>query len=174
RWFAYGTLNAAYKCVDRHVESGHSEQVAFLAEYEDGSDASFTYADVKDEISRMANVLVDLGVKTGDRVVIYLPMVTEAVFAMLACSRIGAPHSSVFVGFSADALRSRIEDAEAREMITADGQNRRAKQLPLTNAVDEARASGAEPAETVLVVRPTGTEVDWTERRDVWWHEVRE
>src|SRR5699024_10922582 len=117
RWFADGTLNAAYNCVDRHVESGHGEQVAFLAEYEDGSDASFTYAEVKDEISRMANVLVDLGVKTGDRVVIYLPMVTEAVFAMLACARIGAPHSVLFGGFSAAALRSRIEDAEARVVI---------------------------------------------------------
>src|SRR5690625_2795133 len=122
----------------------------------------------------MANVLVDLGVKTGDRVVIYLPMVTEAVFAMLACARIGAPHSVVFGGFSADALRSRIEDAEARVVITADGQNRRGKQLPLKNAVDEALASGAESAEKVLVVRRTGTEVDWTEGRDVWWHEVRE
>src|SRR5690625_358150 len=101
----------------------------------------------------MANVLVDLGVKTGDRVVLYLPMVTEAVFAMLACARVGAPHSVVFGGFSADALRSRIEDAEARVVITADGQNRRGKQLPLKNAVDEALAGGAESAEKVLVVR---------------------
>src|SRR5699024_8433703 len=102
-------------------------------------------------------------VKTGDRVVIYLPMVTEAVFAMLACARIGAPHSVVFGGFSADALRSRIEDAEARVVITADAQNRRGKQLPLKNGVDEALAGGAESAEKVLVVRRTGTEVDWTE-----------
>ena len=174
RWFADGTLNAAYNCVDRHVESGHGQQVAFLAEYEDGSDAKYTYAEVKDEISRMANVLGDLGVKTGDRVVIYLPMVVEAVFAMLACARIGAPHSVVFGGFSADALRSRIEDAEARVVITADGQNRRGKQLPLKKAVDEALEGGGETIEKVLVVRRTGTEVDWTEGRDVWWHEVRE
>ena len=174
RWFADGTLNAAYNCVDRHVESGHGEQVALLAEYEDGSDAAFTYADVKDEISKMANVLADLGVKTGDRVAIYMPMIPETVFAMLACARIGAPHSVVFGGFSADALRSRIEDAEARVVITADGQNRRGKQLPLKPAVDEALAGGGASVEKVLVVRRTGTEVDWTEGRDVWWHEARE
>ncbi|QNN83274.1 acetate--CoA ligase [Brachybacterium sp. Z12] len=174
RWFADGTLNVAYNCVDRHVESGHGSQVALLAEYEDGSDASFTYADVKDEISRMANVLTDLGVKTGDRVVIYLPMVPEAVFAMLACARIGAPHSVVFGGFSAEALRSRIEDAEARVVITADGQNRRGKQLPLKTAVDEALAGGGASVEKVLVVRRTGGDVEWAEGRDVWWHEARE
>ena len=174
RWFADGTLNVAYNCVDRHVESGHGEQIALLAEYEDGSDATFTYADVKDEISRMANVLVDLGVRTGDRVAIYLPMIPEAVFAMLACARLGAPHSVVFGGFSADALRSRIEDAEARVVITADGQNRRGKQLPLKPAVDEALAGGADSVEKVLVVRRTGGDVEWTEGRDVWWHEARE
>ena len=174
RWFADGTLNVAYNCVDRHVESGHGEQVALLAEYEDGSDAKYTYADVKDEISRMANVLVDLGVRTGDRVAIYMPMIPETVFAMLACARIGAPHSLVFGGFSADALRSRIEDAEARVVITADGQNRRGKQLPLKPAVDEALAAGAASVEKVLVVKRTGGEVEWTEGRDVWWHEARE
>src|SRR5690625_3151170 len=174
RWSADGTPNAAYNCVARHVESGHGQQVACLAEYEDGSDAKYTSAEVKDEISRMANVLGDLGVKTGDRVVIYLPMVVEAVFAMLACARIGAPHSVVFGGFSADALRSRIEDAEARVVITADGQNRRGKQLPLKKAVDEALEGGGETIEKVLVVRRTGTEVDWTEGRDVGWHEARE
>src|SRR5699024_1298627 len=111
----------------------------------------------------MANVLVDLGVKTGDSKVIYLPMVTEAVFAMLACARISAPHPVVFGGISDDELRTRVEDAEARVVITADGQNRRGKQLPLKNAVDEALASGAESAKKVLVVRRTGPEVDWTE-----------
>lgn len=174
RWFADGTLNAAYNCVDRHVESGHGEQVALLAEYEDGADARFTYAEVKDEISRMANVLQDLGVSTGDRVAIYLPMIPEAVFAMLACARIGAPHSVVFGGFSADALRSRIEDAEAKVVITADGQFRRGKALPLKAAVDQALAGGGESVGKVLVVRRTGAEVEWTEGRDVWWHEARE
>src|SRR5699024_9562357 len=140
----------------------------------DGSDASFTYAEVKDEISRMANVLVDLGVKTGDRVVIYLPMDTEAVFAMLACARIGAPHSVVFGGCSAAALRSRIEDAEARAVLAGTWEYCRVKPLPLTAAVDGPLAGVAECAGIVLVVRRTGNEVDWTEGRDVWWHEVRE
>ena len=174
RWFADGKLNAAYNCVDRHVESGHGDQVALLAEYEDGADATFTYAQVKDEISKMANVLQDLGVATGDRVAIYLPMIPEAVFAMLACARIGAPHSVVFGGFSADALRSRIEDAEAKVVITADGQFRRGKALPLKNAVDKALDGGGESVGHVLVVRRTGGEVAWTEGRDVWWHEARE
>src|SRR5699024_5782866 len=150
RWFADGTLNAAYNCVDRHVESGHGEQVAFLAEYEDGSDASFTYAEVKDEISRMANGLVDLGVKTGDRVVIYLPLVTAARRAMVSCAGIGAPPAVVFGGFSADALRAGAADAEARAAITAVGQTRRVKQLPAKKALDEAVAGGAVGVEKVL------------------------
>ena len=174
KWFADGTLNAAYNAVDRHVESGHGDQVALLAEYEDGSDGTYTYAQVKDEISRMANVLTDLGVRTGDRVAIYLPMIPEAVFAMLACARLGAPHSVVFGGFSADALRSRIEDAEARVVITADGQFRRGKAMALKPAVDEALAGGGESVQKVLVVRRTGGDVEWTEGRDVWWHEARE
>ena len=122
----------------------------------------------------MANVLGDLGVRTGDRVAIYLPMVPEAVIAMLACARIGAPHSVVFGGFSSDALRSRIEDAEATAVITADGQFRRGKALPLKSAVDEALAKGGDSVQKVLVVRRTGGEVEWTEGRDVWWHEARE
>ncbi|MCS6712582.1 acetate--CoA ligase [Brachybacterium sp. EF45031] len=174
KWFADGELNAAYNAVDRHVEAGHGDQVALLAEYEDGSDASYTYAQVKDEISRLANVLTDLGVSTGDRVAIYMPMIPEAVFAMLACARIGAPHSVVFGGFSADALRSRIEDAEAKAVITADGQFRRGRALPLKPAVDEALATGAPSVQKVLVVRRTGGDVAWTEGRDVWWHEARE
>lgn len=174
KWFADGTLNAAHNCVDRHVDAGHGAQVALLAEYEDGSDARFTFAEVKDEISRMANVLTDMGVSTGDRVAIYLPMIPEAVFAMLACARIGAPHSVVFGGFSADALRSRIEDAEAKVVITADGQFRRGKAMPLKPAVDDALAGGAPSVTGVLVVRRTGGEVAWTEGRDQWWHELRE
>ncbi len=174
RWFADGRLNACHNAVDRHIDSGHGDQVALLAEYEDGSDAQYTYAQVRDEVSRMANVLTDLGVATGDRVAIYLPMIPEAVFAMLACARIGAPHSVVFGGFSADALRSRIEDAGAKAVITADGQFRRGKALGLKAAVDEALASGADSVEHVLVVRRTGADVAWTAGRDVWWHEARE
>src|SRR5699024_5196895 len=172
RWFADGTLNAAYNCVDRHVESGHGEQVALLAEYEDGSDAAFTYADVKDEISKMANVLADLGVKTGDRVAIYMPMIPETVIAMLACARLGAPHSVVFGGFSSDALRSRIQDAEARVVITADGGFRRGKPSSLKPAVDTALSAGDTPVEQVGVVKRTGEDVDWTEGRDTWWSDL--
>lgn len=174
KWFADGTLNACYNCVDRHVEAGHGQQVALLAEYEDGSDTRYTYADLRDEVSRMANVLGDLGVRTGDRVAIYLPMIPEAVIAMLACARIGAPHSVVFGGFSADALRSRIEDAEATAVISADGQFRRGKAMPLKPAVDEALSKGAETVKKVLVVRRTGADVAWEQDRDVWWHEARE
>lgn len=174
KWFVGGSLNAAHNCVDRHVLSGHGDQVALLAEYEDGTDARYTYSQVKDEISRMANVLESMGVATGDRVAIYLPMIPEAVFAMLACARIGAPHSVVFGGFSADALRSRIEDAQAKVVITADGQFRRGKALPLKSAVDTALASGADSVDHVLVVRRTGEDIEWTEGRDVWWHEARE
>lgn len=174
KWFVGGSLNAAHNCVDRHVLSGHGDQVALLAEYEDGTDARYTYSQVKDEISRMANVLESMGVATGDRVAIYLPMIPEAVFAMLACARIGAPHSVVFGGFSADALRSRIEDAQAKVVITADGQFRRGKALPLKAAVDAALASGADSVDHVLVVRRTGEDIEWTEGRDVWWHEACE
>ncbi|UYG16684.1 acetate--CoA ligase [Brachybacterium huguangmaarense] len=174
RWFADGTLNACYNAVDRHVEAGHGDQAALLVEYEDGSDATYTYADLQAETSRMANVLLDLGVVTGDRVAIYMPMIPEAVIAMLACARIGATHSVVFGGFSADALRSRIEDAEATAVITADGQFRKGRVLPLKPAVDEALSTGAESVRHVLVVRRTGADIEWTEDRDVWWHEARE
>ena len=174
KWFVDGRINACYNAVDRHIEAGHGGDTALLVEYENGTDGSYTYAQVKDEVSRMANVLSDMGVTTGDRVAIYLPMIPEAVFAMLACARIGAPHSVVFGGFSSDALRSRIEDAEAKAVITADGQFRRGKALPLKKAVDDALANGGSTVEHVLVVRRTGGEVEWTEGRDLWWHEVRE
>ncbi|MCT1558269.1 acetate--CoA ligase [Helcobacillus massiliensis] len=174
RWFADGRLNACYNAVDRHIESGHGDQVALFAEYEDGADASYTYAQVKDEVSRMANALQDLGVTTGDRVAIYLPMIPEAVFAMLACARIGAPHSVVFGGFSADALRSRIDDAGAVAVITADGQFRRGKALPLKPAVDDALEGSQGTVKNVLVVKRTGGDVAWTDGRDHWWHELRE
>ena len=174
KWYVGGRLNAAYNCVDRHVENGLGDRVAYYFEGESGDTRTITYSDLLREVSKAANALTELGVKTGDRVAIYMPMIPETVFAMLACARIGAPHSVVFGGFSADALRSRIEDAEARVVITADGQNRRGKQLPLKPAVDEALAGGGASVEKVLVVRRTGGDVDWTEGRDVWWHEARE
>jgi acetyl-CoA synthetase len=176
RWFADGTLNAAYNAVDRHVEAGHGDRVALHFEGEPGDTRTVTYADLQREVSRAANALTALGVKTGDRVVIYLPMLVESVVAMLACARIGAPHSVVFGGFSADALRSRIADAEATLVITADGGYRRGAPSALKPAVDEALApkegAPATSVQKVLVVRRTEQDVDWVEGRDVWWHEA--
>jgi len=171
RWFVDGRLNVAYNCVDRHVESGHGDQVALHFEGEPGDTRQVTYAELQREVSRAANALTELGVQAGDRVAIYMPMIPEAVVAMLACARIGAPHSVVFAGFSAEALRSRIEDAQATLVITADGQNRRGSAMPLKPAVDEAVAQ-TPSVEHVLVVRRTGSEVEMADGRDVWWHEI--
>ena len=173
KWFVGGRLNVAYNCVDRHVEDGHGDQVALYFEGEPGDTRAITYADLQREVSRAANALTELGVGAGDRVAIYLPMIPEAVVAMLACARIGAPHSVVFAGFSAEALRSRIDDAQATLVITADGQNRRGSAMPLKPAVDEAVAD-TPSVRNVLVVRRTGGDVEMVEGRDVWWHEIVE
>jgi acetyl-CoA synthetase len=172
RWFADGQLNAAYNAVDRHVEAGNGDRVAILFEGEPGDTRTLTYADLKDEVSRAANALGALGVRTGDRVAIYLPMIPEAVIAMLACARIGATHSVVFGGFSAEALYSRITDADAKLVITSDGGYRRGKPSALKPAVDEALTKGETNVAHVLVVRRTAQDVAWTEGRDVWWHDA--
>ncbi|AEG43178.1 acetate--CoA ligase [Isoptericola variabilis] len=178
RWFADGTLNAAYNAVDRHVEAGLGDRVAIHFEGEGGDTRTVTYADLQRDVARAANAIAALGVSAGDRVVIYMPMLVESVVAMLACARLGAPHSVVFGGFSADALRSRIADAEATLVITADGGYRRGAPSALKPAVDEALApKDGEPETTVrnvLVVRRTGQDIAWTEGRDVWWHEAVE
>ncbi|MFI2237960.1 acetate--CoA ligase [Streptomyces chrestomyceticus] len=174
KWFADGKLNVAYNCVDRHVENGLGDRVAIHFEGEPGDTRSITYAQLQREVSQAANALTELGVTAGDRVAIYLPMIPEAVISMLACARLGAPHSVVFGGFSADALATRINDADARVVITADGGYRRGKPSALKPAVDEALTRpGTENVRSVLVVRRTGQEdVAWTEGRDVWWHDV--
>ena len=171
KWFADGTLNVAVNCVDRHVDDGFGDQVAIHWEGEPGDTRTITYAELKDEVCRAANALVSLGLSTGDRVAIYLPMIPEAIFSMLACARLGLPHSVVFAGFSAEALRSRIGDAQARLVITADGQYRRGAPAPLKQAVDDAVADADSPVEHVLVVRRTGIDVAWGEK-DVWWDEL--
>ena len=171
RWFVDGKLNVSYNCVDRHVESGHGDQVALHFEGEPGDTRDITYAELQREVSKAAHALTELGITAGDRVAIYLPMIPEAVVAMLACARIGAPHSVVFAGFSAEALRSRIEDAQAKLVITADGQNRRGAPMALKPAVDEA-VEHTPSVEHVLVVRRTGGEVVMQEGRDIWWHEL--
>lgn len=176
RWFIDGTLNVAYNCVDRHVQAGHGDRVAIHFEGEPVGDArSLTYADLLAEVSRAANALTDLGLVAGDRVAIYLPMIPETVVAMLACARLGILHSVVFAGYSATALRARIDDAQAKLVITADGQFRRGKPAPLKDAVDEAIRASADrecPVQHVLVVRRTGSDVSWSDGRDLWWHDV--
>ena len=171
RWFIGGRLNVAVNCVDRHVAAGHGSQVALRFEGEPGDRRDVTYAELQDEVCRAANALTELGVTAGDRVAIYMPMIPEAVVAMLACARIGAPHSVVFAGFSAEALRSRIEDAEACVVITADGQNRRGAAMPLKPAVDEAVAQ-TPSVRSVLVVRRTGMPTEMTAGRDIWWDDI--
>ncbi|TXJ04868.1 MAG: acetate--CoA ligase [Aeromicrobium sp.] len=171
RWFVGGKLNVAYNCVDRHVAAGRGEKVAFHFVGEPGDTRTITYSDLKDEVSRAANALTDLGVKAGDRVAIYLPMIPEAVVSMLACARLGAAHTVVFGGFSSDALASRIVDCDARVVITSDGGYRRGTASALKPAVDEALESCPDVG-SVLVVRRTGQEVAWTEGRDHWWHDV--
>jgi len=177
KWFGDGELNVAYNCLDRHVEAGNGDRVALLWEGEPGDERRVTYAELTDEVKRVANVLEGLGVGEGDRVAIYLPMIPEAIAAMLAVARIGAIHSVVFGGFSADSLRSRIDDAGAKLVITADGGYRKGKVSALKPAVDLALAdrngSGVqETVENVLVVRRGGNDVGWVEGRDLWWHEV--
>ncbi|GAA3161549.1 MULTISPECIES: acetate--CoA ligase [Streptomyces] len=173
KWFADGKLNVAYNCVDRHVENGLGDRVALHFEGEPGDSRAITYAELQREVSQAANALTELGVTAGDRVALYMPMIPETVIAMLACARLGAPHSVVFGGFSADALATRIQDADARVVITADGGYRRGKPSALKPAVDEALTKpGTENVRNVLVVRRTGQETAWTEGRDLWWDEI--
>ncbi len=184
KWFVGGTLNAAVNCVDRHVEAGNGDKVAlhWVGEPQDddrGDTRDLTYSDLKDEVCKAANALADLGVEKGDRVAIYMPMIPETVVAMLACARLGAPHTVVFGGFSADALASRVVDCGAKVIVTADGGYRRGAPSALKPAVDEAVGKADEQGQRVdrvLVVRRTGQDVDWDDAndggRDVWWHEA--
>lgn len=176
KWFVGGELNVAYNCVDRHVEAGNGDRVAIHFEGEQGDTRTITYADLQREVSKAANALASLGVSTGDRVAVYMPMIPETVFTMLACARLGAPHSVIFGGFSAEALHTRIADAEAKVVVTTDGQWRRGKPAPLKAAVDAAIHHGddASPVEKVLVVKRTDTDVEWDDERDVWWHDLVE
>ncbi|MBV0895511.1 acetate--CoA ligase [Microbacterium sp. NC79] len=176
KWFADGKLNVAYNCLDRHVEAGNGDRVALLFEGEPGDTREVTYAQLTDEVKRLANVLTDLGIGKGDRVAIYLPMIPEAIASMLAVARLGAAHSVVFGGFSADSLRSRIDDAGAKVVITADGGYRKGRVSPLKPAVDQAlsdRGNGVQATvEKVLVVNRCGNDVQWTEGRDLWWNDL--
>jgi acetyl-CoA synthetase len=171
RWFVGGQLNVAYNCVDRQIEAGRGSKAAIYWEGEPGDTRCITYNDLHRMVCQAANALTSLGVQAGDRVAIYMPMIPEAAVAMLACARIGAPHSVVFGGFSVDSLSGRIQDASAKVVITADGGYRRGEPSALKPTVDEAVAR-CDTIEHVLVVRRTGQEVAWTEGRDVWWHDA--
>ncbi|HWK78090.1 acetate--CoA ligase [Microbacterium sp.] len=171
RWFDGGTLNVAYNCVDRHVEAGRGDKVALHFEGEPGDRTAVSYADLQRRVSQAANALEALGIVPGDRVVVYLPVLIETVVIALACARIGAVHSLVFGGFSAEAVRFRLADTGAKLLVTSDGQFRRGTAVEVKSAADLA-AADLPDLEHVLVVRRTGQDVPWTERRDVWWHDV--
>jgi acetyl-CoA synthetase len=171
RWFTGGRLNVAENCVDRHALGGRGNKAAIIWEGEPGERRTLTYRELHREVRRFASVLRRLGVVAGDRVGIYLPMVPEAAIAMLACARIGAAHSVVFGGFSAESLRDRLNDAEAKVLITADGGWRRGAIVPLKRAADDAVA-GAPTVRHVVVLRRTGHEVPMEEGRDHWWHDL--
>jgi acetyl-CoA synthetase len=171
KWFVGGKLNVAHNCLDRHVLAGKGDKVAIHWEGEPGDIRTITYAELLDEVQRFSNVLKGLGVAKGDRVNIYLPMIPEAAVAMLACARIGAAHSVVFGGFSAQSLTDRINDAEAKVLITADGGYRRGEVFPLKDAADAA-VEGTPTIEHVVVVRRGGNDVEMVEGRDHWYHEL--
>ncbi len=174
RWFEGGTTNVAYNCLDRHLDGPRADQIALIWEGEPGDVRTFTYRQLHAEVGKAANALRSLGIGKGDLVALYMPMVPEAAIAMLACARIGAPHSVVFGGYSAEALRERLIDGSAKAVITADGGFRKDKPVALKPAVDQALADGCPTVEHVLVVRRTGEPVSVTSGRDHWWHELVE
>ncbi|MFW5970141.1 MAG: acetate--CoA ligase, partial [Halofilum sp. (in: g-proteobacteria)] len=171
RWFPDGELNVSENCIDRHLED-RGDRPAIIFEGEEGDTATYTFRDVHREVCLFANALRAKGVEMGDRVVIYMPMIPQAVFAMQACARIGAIHSVVFGGFSADALRDRINDCEAKAVITADGGTRGGKVQPTKKGVDDAIAGGCKTVSTVFVYQRAGNEVSMTDGRDIWWHDA--
>ena len=171
KWFVGGKINATVNALDRHIAQGNGERTAFHFEGEPGDTRTISYAQLLVEVSKAANALTEIGIKAGDRIAIYMPLIPEAVVAMLACARIGAIHSVVFGGFSADALLSRIQDADATLVITADGGFRKGAAFALKPAVDEA-LKGQTNVSKVLVVKRTGQETAWVEGRDIWWNEL--
>ena len=170
KWFIGGKLNASYNCLDQHVLAGRGNRVAFHFEGEPGDTRTITYSQLLNEVCKTTNALIELGIKQGDRVAIYMPMIPEAAIAMLACARLGAMHSVIFGGFSADSLLSRIQDADATLVITADGGYRKGAAFALKPAVDEA-LKGATNVKNILVVKRTGQETAWG-AKDIWWHEL--
>src|ERR1700737_4614881 len=171
KWFVGGTINASYNCLDRHVQAGRGERVAFHWRGEEGEERDITYAQLLAEVQRLANALKALGIGKGDVVGIYLPMIPEVVVSMLACARIGAPHNVVFGGFSAEAVRERMEFSEAKALITVDGAARKGKTAPVKDRVDE--VMGDLPTlEKIVVVRSKGTPCQMMPGRDAYYDEV--
>ncbi|MCK4279502.1 MAG: acetate--CoA ligase, partial [Candidatus Thorarchaeota archaeon] len=171
-WFEDGVTNMAYNCLDKHIEAGKGKQLALIWQGEPEDDSkTYTYEELRDEVNKAANVLKKLGVKKGDRVAIYLPMIPELAIVMTACTRIGAIHSIVFGGFSSDALKDRINDCNAHVLITADGYYRGGKTIAQKKLADAA-AEKAPSVKNVLVIKRTGAEIEWTDGRDVWYHEM--
>ncbi|QIZ72440.1 acetate--CoA ligase [Oxynema aestuarii] len=173
QWFLGGQLNISYNCLDRHLTTWRKNKAALIWEGEPGDSRTLTYAQLHREVCQMANVIKQLGVKKGDRVGIYMPMIPEAAIAMLACARIGAPHTVVFGGFSAEALRDRLVDAEAKLVITADGGFRKDAAIPLKIQVDKALEHGVSSVDNVLVVQRTGEKTHMEPGRDHWWHDLQ-
>src|SRR5205809_2950484 len=171
KWFVGGQLNASYNCLDRHLGTPREHKTAIFWEGEPGDQRALTYRELYEEVCRFANALKGLGVRRGDRVTIYMPMIPELPVALLACARIGAVHSVIFGGFSARAIRDRAEDAESHVIVTADGGYRRGTVLPLKKIVDEAIAD-LDVVRHVVVFRRTGAEVPMREGRDHWWHDL--
>ena len=173
KWFKDGTINASYNCLDRHVEAGNGSRVAYHWRGEEGEERDITYADLHRDVQRFANALKDLGIEKGDIVGIYLPMIPEVVVAMLACARIGAPHNVVFGGFSADAVKERMEFSHAKALVTVDGARRKGKTAPIKQQVD-AVMGDLETLEHIIVVKHTGDECEMRDGRDVWFHDAME
>ncbi len=174
KWFVNGKINISYNCLDRHLTTWRKNKAAIIWEGEPGDSRTLTYAQLHREVCQFANVLKQLGVQKGDRVGIYMPMIPEAAIAMLACARIGAPHSVVFGGFSAEALRDRLIDAQAKLVITADGGWRKDAIVPLKERVDQALANNAVPTvQSVLVVERTRQKIHMEPGRDNWWHDLQ-
>ena len=174
KWFSDGQLNMSYNCLDRHVEAGRGDKIAYYFEGEPGDTKTFTYSELLDEVKKFANVLTSLGLEKGDRVAIYMPMIVELPIAMLACSRIGVVHSVIYAGFSPEAIKDRCEDADAKAVITTDAVYRRGTPFGLKDKVDDALAAGAPTVEHVIVYDRCGTEQEMVEGRDLWWHELME
>jgi acetyl-CoA synthetase len=171
KWFEDGRLNVSYNCLDRHVEAGNGDKVAFHWRGEEGEEREITYAELLGEVQKFANALKDRGIGKGDIVGIYLPMIPEVAVAMLACARIGAPHNVVFGGFSPDAVKERMEFANAKALVTVDGARRKGKTAPIKSAVDE-KIGDVSSIETIFVVKATDADCEMQEGRDVWYHEA--